>query len=740
MIVTSDAHRQRIERLCSNLGIRSEWFDIWGDRHPVPAASRERLLEAMGMPAASPVGLAVAEQELENRLWRRVLPPAMVAKANEPITVEITLPATCGQRALTWAVLEESEELHDGQVVFGDLPLVGERTLDRQFVRRRLTLPVSLPLGYHRLGIEAVDGSPVMTGGMALIVVPERCYQPPAVSNGRRTWGTAIQLYSLRSAHNWGIGDFSDLLELIDVVAELGGDAIGLNPLHALFPHNPWHCSPYSPSSRAFLNVSYIDVDAVEDAKASREAQELMASVEFADRLASCREREIIDHGEVGSLKRWVLEAAYREFRKEHVAGPSERGHAFYDWVEERGELLELHAIYEALQEHFHGQDHEIWGWQRWPAEYRDPAGEAVRRFAEQHRDRVEFFMYLQWLAEGQLEKCRDRAKELGLRIGLYTDLAVSVDRAGAESWSNQRLYADAAAVGAPPDALAPQGQNWGLPPMIPHRLQDAEFAPFASTVRANMRFAGAIRIDHVMSLMRLYWVPEGFSGADGAYVHYPLEDLLGIVALESHRNRCLVIGEDLGTVPEEVRDVLRRWGVLSYRLLLFERDEEGDFLDPDRYPRQALVAASTHDLPTLTGLWTGRDLELRTELGLYPSVAAERDDQNGREQDRKRLLEVLQSQGLVDSQQIDDTRAALGPDLLVAIQLYLARTPSQLLMVQWEDILGVVEQANLPGTTDECPNWRRRLPSDISELIGHPVAQTLAEELAAGASPRGRR
>ena len=320
--------------------------------------------------------------------------------------------------------------------------------------------------------------------------------------------------------------------------------------------------------------------------------------------------------------------------------------------------------------------------------------------YAEAHAERVEFYEYLQWQAELQLEAVGRRSMELGLGVGLYQDLAVSVDRGGAEAWANQDLYAIAASVGAPPDDFNLHGQDWGLPPLAPERLRAAAYAPFIATLRANMRHAGALRIDHVMALARLYWVPQGAAPREGAYVHYPFEDLVGIVALESHRNRCMVIGEDLGTVPDEVRATLTRVGILSYRVLLFERQQSGDFKPPAEYPADSLVTATTHDLPTLAGYWEGRDLALRRELGLYPSEEVRQAQVGARAQDRARLLRALEREGLLpEGASVDPaslpqmTRA-----LMLKIHAFLARSRARVLVVQPEDVLQLREQVNLPA------------------------------------------
>ena len=399
------------------------------------------------------------------------------------------------------------------------------------------------------------------------------------------------------------------------------------------------------------------------------------------------------------------------------------------------GPALRLHALFETLQESLHRADPDVWGWPAWPPEFRDPASAAVAGFADAQLERIELYEYLQWQAETQLAAAADHARSLELGVGLYQDLAVSIDRGGAEAWANQDLYVVAASIGAPPDAYNLKGQNWGLPPLNPERLRAAAYAPFVAMLRANMRHAGALRIDHAMGLARLYWVPPSGAAADGAYVSYPLDDLLGIVALESVRNCCMVIGEDLGTVPPELRTALAARGVLSYRVLPFERDANGGFAPPDAYPAEALVAATTHDLPTIAGFWDGRDLAVRRSLGLLPDEGARQAALIERAQDRARLLLALERERLLPPGATADPASipAATPELARAVHAYLARTPSRILVVQLEDLLGVHDPVNLPGTSEaEQPNWRRKLPVALERFGDDPRFDELVRTLAA--------
>ncbi|HEU0200888.1 MAG TPA: malto-oligosyltrehalose synthase, partial [Burkholderiaceae bacterium] len=564
--------------------------------------------------------------------------------------------------------------------------------------------------GYHELRL--VDRAGRTRGTARLLVAPPRCYRPPALEE-RRLWGPTVQLYSVRSERNWGIGDFTDLQRIVELWGRHGADIVGVNPLHALFPHNPRHASPYSPSSRLFHNVLYLDVEAIEEYAHCEEARTKVRSSAFQERLASLRHAPLVDYAGVRAAKFEIFELLFACLQK-HGPGLQTRRGEFEAFIAAGGTALREHALFEAVQEHLHAADSSIWGWPVWPRELQDPGSPAIARLAGRLADRVAFYQYLQWQVELQLRAVAQRGAQARLAVGLYKDLAVSIDRAGAEAWSNRSIYAIDLRVGAPPDDFNPMGQDWGLPPWNPDALRASGHAPFIALMQANMRHAGALRIDHVMALVRLYLIPPHAAATQGAYVHYPLEELLAIVAIESHRNECVVIGEDLGTVPDVVRSALARYGVLSYRLLYFERQEGGAFRSPADYPAEALVAVSTHDLPTLTGWWEDNDIGVRESLALFPNEEFGRAQRRARAHDREQLVRALAREQLLPEV------AAAAPDLgttrpmhlslAAAIHAYIARSRSMLAVLQLEDMLGAREQANLPGTTDQHPNWLRRL------------------------------
>ena len=731
-----------LDRLCELAGIAAEHTDIWGKQHRSSDETRIALLQAMGF-VADAAGVEAALKAREERPWRRALAPVAVLQEDAlPYRWEIACEERCGGQARRWNLALESGETRSGEFLPGELPRLAEHAIDgARYFKAAFEWRERLPVGYHRFALHPLEGEAPSV--LTLIIAPARCYVPPALEGTGRVWGPALQLYAVRSARNWGIGDFTDLRNAVEIAGRAGAGIVGVNPLHALFPHNPDHISPYSPSSRAHLNTLYLDVEAVPEFAECERARAAVATPEFQSRLRALRAAELVEYRGVAEAKLWTLRALYDHFRERHLAAPTARGEAFVVYQRSGGESLLRFALFQALQEKFHARDEHVWGWPAWPEPYRDPASPQVRTFLEENRVRVEFYAWLQWLAEEQLAACGRRSWELGFGVGLYQDLAVSVDRAGAETWAWQRIYAKAASIGSPPDDFNLNGQNWGLPPPIPEALAESAYAPFVAMLRANMRHAGALRVDHVMGLMRLFWIPPGGKPADGAYVHYPLRDLLGVLALESRRNRCLVIGEDLGTVPDAVREALAPIGVLSYRLLLFEKEHDGGFKAPAAYPAPALAAASTHDLPTLKGMWIGHDLDLREKLGLYPSDELREKQVVERAQDRARLLMALEREGLLPAGVTVHPVSVpeMTPEFALAIHVFLARSPARVLMIQMEDVLGQLEQVNLPATSAEYPNWQRKLPLNIEEWSADArltvLAEALQRERGTGARPR---
>lgn len=719
---------EALARLAACYGILPAYFDVAGHEHHASDTTRRGLLAAMGVAAEGDAAIRESLRAWTARQWQRVLPPAVVLRdRGEPLQLFLRLPARLFDSEITWRIVMEDGAQHEGQAIARELRLI-EHVDDESgvFEIRALVLP-SLAHGYHRVAL--LSGTDAI-GDAMLIVAPSTCYCPPALDGNRRIWGPTVQLYAVRSRRNWGIGDFTDLASLVEEFGQRGAGIIGVNPLHALFSDNPAHASPYSPSSRRFLNALYIDPEIIPDFSDCEEAKRRVSSPAFQRRLAALRSVNYVDYPGVAAAKREVLELLYESFQIRHLAPGSKRGQAFRAYQKTGGRALRLHALYEVLQEHFRSTDSSISGWPQWPEAYRNPGSRAVARFAGDHLERTEFYEYLQWNAALQFEAAARQAHAVGMGIGVYADLAVSVAPDGAEVWGGQDIYALGVSVGCPPDPLGPTGQDWGLPPLVPHRLAEAAYEPFVQLLRANMGQPGALRLDHVMGLRRLFWIPRGGKAADGAYLGYPFEDLLGILALESHRNRCLVIGEDLGTVPDEVRHAMAGERILSYKVLIFEREHGGDFKAPQRYDAQALVAATTHDLPTLAGFWTARDVTLRDELGLFANAGQRDGELWNRNQDRHRLLAALGREGLAPEGVNPEAAGTMPAGLPQAVHAYLSRTPCKVLVVQVEDIQGVDTPVNIPGTSEQYPNWRRRLPTDLEDMPGSEPFESITRTL----------
>jgi 4-alpha-glucanotransferase len=718
-----------LDQLSRQCGIGDAYHNWRGDLMWVSRETKRAILNAMGRPTDDAAAIESVLHEIETARWRTLLPPVAVLHPGK-FAVTVAVAADQLERPLDWYVRFEGGGEWRGRVRAGDLAELERRELDGRWQTRRvLALPESLPHGYHSLRVCIEHGA---CADGALIVAPRGCFEPQVLREGRRLWGVAVQLYTLRSQHNWGIGDFADLEDVVRACAPHGASFVGLNPLHALFPGNPWHFSPYSPSSRHFLNVLYIAVGRLPEFAECAEARQRVATPEFQAELERLRSTTTVDYPGVANAKLPLLELLFAHFRREHLGRGSPRAAAFRAYVAERGESLRRHALYDAIDVHMRGQDaNRYWGWPVWPEALRDPAGAGVREFEAAHRERVEFYAWLQWLADEQLGEVQRVARGLGMPIGLYGDYAVGVNPSGSETWSDQALYRKGAGVGAPPDALALKGQDWGIPPQDPNVLVEEQYSPFRQLIAANMRHFGALRLDHVMALFRQWWVPVGLGATDGGYVHYPLDDLMSVLALESERHSCLVVGEDLGTVPPEMSHAMDERSVYSYRVLLFEKHADGRFKGAAEYPRRAIATVTTHDLPTLKGYWTANDIELRRRLSLYPSDEIRAMVADERVRDRSALVHALEAEGL-KSEARDAGADSYGQALSLAIHQFLACSSAALVVVQAEDLIGMADPVNVPGTSDEHANWQRKMARDVVAIFSDTDVRRLLDAVQA--------
>ncbi|TVQ34723.1 MAG: 4-alpha-glucanotransferase [Geminicoccaceae bacterium] len=653
-----------LEQIAAVHGVATSYYDVGGRLHRPSPRTLQAILEGLGV---DPSGPASAAPTLPLLVDPGEVPVLGGLRAGAPYTVE----------------------LETGEVVHGRA--VGSAGGGR--------LSGPLPMGLHRLTADTVE--------RFVLVAPPRCLSPRELGVSR-AFGVSSQLYGLSSDRRSAIGDFGDLAAAACASAAAGADLFGLSPMHALFMADPAAISPYSPSHRRFLNPLYIAVP-----EAAARLGLALDDVALPPTAATA----LLDYPRVAEAKRVALESLWERFRQ----GP---GAAAFDRFRiEGGEGLERHCRFEALHEAVLRDDRSRWAFWLWPAAWQDPTSTAVEAFAKEHRDRVGFFAFLQWLAAMQLADAQAEARHAGMRLGLYGDLAVGVNAAGSMAWSTPGLTLRQLSIGAPPDPLGPDGQKWGLAPFAPTALAKHGFRPLLDDLEANARYGGAVRIDHVLGFARQFWIPEGAPASEGTYVDFPFEVLARLCALVSHRQRCVVIGEDLGTVPEGFRDRLAAAGMLSCRVLWFERD--GDrFREPHDYPEAALASVSTHDLPTVQGFWQARDIDWRADLGASGD-GARADGKAQRERDKTELMAAIRAAGIDDE------------DVSVALHRFLARSAAAFVLVQLEDLAGMIEQPNLPGTTDEHPNWRRRLAVPIETILESPNASAILAAMRAERPPR---
>ncbi|PJG64347.1 4-alpha-glucanotransferase [Yersinia kristensenii] len=686
--------RKSLDQAATLAGIAANYINAHGKPQAISAQTKQQLLAAMGRTSVPP----------DSQTEKAPLPPVKVFTFGSAMQLSMA-----GSGDYHWQLQTEKGVLHQGRIS----------------AKKTLTLPASLPQGYHRLVLE----QGLQQWQCSVIVAPKRCFEPDALLAGKKLWGACVQLYTLRSEHNWGIGDFGDLNQMLEQVGERGGAFIGLNPIHALYPANPQSASPYSPSSRRWLNVIYIDVNRVDEFHSSEAAQAWWNRPETQSALAQARASEWVDYPQVMQLKQAALRLAFPLFTARKAKDA--RVQAFHRFVEQGGSSLHQQAAFDALHAHLSENDPMMWGWPVWPEKYRDGRSSGVADFCREHADEVNFYLWLQWLAASQFDDCFHLSQTRKMPLGLYRDLAVGVAEGGAETWCDRELYCLKASVGAPPDILGPLGQNWGLPPMDPHVMVARAYQPFIDLLRANMTSCGALRIDHVMALLRLWWIPYGQTADQGAYVKYPVDDLLAILALESQRHSCMVIGEDLGTVPVEIVAKLRDSGVYSYKVLYFEHDSENTFRAPQSYPVQAMATITTHDLPTLRGYWQSDDLTLGNKLGLYPDQQMLKQLYLDRERAKQGLLEGLHHYDCVPKKVGHKASLlSMSPVLNRGLQRYVADSASALLGLQPEDWLDMAAPVNIPGTSDEYPNWRRKLTSTLEEMFADEQVNRLLKDL----------
>ena len=662
-----------VRALARRVGVDSDWIDARGYPQRVALEALVRILGALGFPCATNAEFDDSRDRLRARARIDRLPPMVTTTADRAFQ----LPFAASVDEVTAELVHE-----DGVSTSVTLHRRGDALVGP---------PISTP-GYYRLRFADRE--------VQLAVAPRRCVSIADVAARRRRWGMAVQLYSLARGGDGGIGDTTALQGLVSAAARHGADAIALSPVHSLFAANGKHISPYAPSNRLFLNPLYADPS---DALPGT----CLPSNPDLERL------ELINWPDAAGAKY----AALREiFDRVNDRPPP----AFEEFIARGGARLREHALFEAVHAHWMGGGRCQADWRRWPQEWHGPAMPAVVAFAGASAQEVRYHQFLQWLATVSFTRAQDGARDVGMRIGLIADLAIGMDPSGSHAWTRPGDLLTGLSVGAPPDIYIPSGQDWGLVAISPMALVDTGFEPFIATVRAALRHAGGLRIDHAMGLLRLWLVPHGSSAAEGAYLNYPLDDLLRLLALESHRHQAVVVGEDLGTVPPEFRSRLRDAGVAGMDVLWFQRDGER-FQRPIAWRPDAMAMTTTHDLPTVAGWWSGKDIAERARLGIAGGEEAA-----GRAASRGMLWRSFVEEGVAPAQQPPTEKAGMAVDAALA---FVSRSPSPLMIVPVEDLMARTEQPNLPGTVDEHPNWRRRLPIPAEKIMDdHAVAARVTQ------------
>lgn len=724
------ANPELISRLAAQRHIGDRFLNYLGQEEVIPIERKERMLRAMGYDLEDNATLEQAIFDLDAAPWTRLVKPVYVVTDDQlDGGIGLHIPDPLLHTAVEWQVtLEDGTPGPEGDFLPADRHETGEYWIGEQrYSRRPLPLSGVLPMGYHRLTVSQGAKS----GEASLIMAPKKSFQREAMADGKRIWGSAIQLYTLKSDHNWGMGDFSDLEDLIRELSSRGAGFVGLNPIHSLYPVSPEHASPYSPSNRSFINPLYVDVARVPEFMASKTLQAKVAESSFQEYLQSLRDKPQVDYASVSPLKYGFFADCFEHFKASHLGRDTEREQAFNRFVEEGGPPLFQHATFEALLAHFKAKDINAWGWPVWPDAYQDHGSPEVQAFIEEHPERINYYLYLQFIADEQLQRVNQVAEQSTMTLGLYRDLAVGADCGGAEIWSNRERFCTQASVGAPPDALGPTGQNWGLPPLDPVKLEADGYRAFITLVSNNMRGCGALRIDHAMALFRLWWCPPGSDASHGVYVHYNLDHLLGILNLESQRNQCMVIAEDLGTVPDEVVRRFPQAQLYSNKVFYFEASPEG-VTPPSEYAEKSLAIVANHDMPTLRAFWNKSDLELRRKLNMFPTPEAYEAEHVARDGVKQQILQALQAANMLpealpaDATQVPEMTASLSH----AIHLYLASGSAQMVAVQLEDLMLINDPVNLPGTSDEYPNWRRKLSRTTAELFADDAVNEFARRM----------
>lgn len=710
--------KKLLYELAALAGVSTEYRDISGEICRPSIRALRHILSAMGHE-----DIKASLRDLRMRPFNRLIEPALaVYEDDQPLDIPLYIPCMEGEEekvSIFFSLMDEEGVELETRTINGALPSDAMDHNGGRYIQVDIPLDFPRPMGYYDINAHASTPTCELSGRMRLIIAPRKCHMPE-----ERTWGITLSLYGVRSHDNWGVGDFDDLCAIMKSARDLGAGFVGINPLHETPGTMELGISPYQPISRLYNNFIYAAPSGF--SSKSRASASAMAQ--------ALRESDLVDYDAASALKLQALKETFEDFyentytRHQAHDEDSETGQ-FIAYCQQEGRTLETFATYMALRAHLLMTDvtaDPARGWKAWPRQYQDPFSSDVAAFRDRHEKDVLFFKFIQWTLKRQIDDARQCGKDMA--IGLYGDLAVGSASGGSDLWAFRDAFAEGMNMGAPPDDFSPFGQNWLFPPMLPGGLRKSGYELFIQTLRKNMIHCDALRIDHALGLFRAFWIPEGMGADEGTYVDYPHHDLLKIIALESVRSRTVIIAEDLGTVGENVHASLAEYGMLSYRLLYFERHwESGSFLPSDAYPRDALAAINTHDLPPMRGFWESSDIKQRQALRLYVDEAAYEAALLRRGNEKAALIDALSpcQPGPMGNGDAGETA------LIIAAHNLIAQTPSLLAAMSLDDALGLKVQQNLPGVVVGHPNWRRKYPVPITEIFGEGNPAALLKKLA---------
>ncbi len=711
----------KLNELAEKVGILPSFIDRTTNiTYHADDYSKQAILKSLGFLAETDDDIEASFLKLKKEEYESLIDQTILIRESEQSNLEIDLHLLKDEAdtSLIWQIKTEAGEVFEDEVPIELLEVIKEEIVeDKVYQVRQLCLALEMEIGYHEISVSLIGKNKKATA--SLIIVPDKCYMPTALEAEKKVFGYPIQLYSLKSKTNWGIGDYSDLKKMVDVSIKTGAAFIGVNPLTALFQDNPDDASPYFPCSRMFLNPIYVDMEIVPEAKDNEAFEELKACPIFKDHLLKARESDTVDYRKVAAIKKQAFKILFKKFRETHFDDEgnaiTKRGHDFEAFLKEKGEALENFALFQTLRNEA-SKIKKSMMWREWEKSHQKPNTKELKQFLKDNEMKILRICYQQFVAYEQFQSVLKKIEKLPL--GLYTDMPVGVSDNSAEVWSNQEVFMTGVTTGAPPDTFNLNGQDWSLAPFNPRMLKKTGFKAFIDVMRGAMKGAGAVRIDHAFGLMRLYLRVQN---ATGAYLKFPFKELTGIMALESHLNKTVVIAEDLGTAPDGFSDEMIQLNAFSFKIMHYQQDWQG-LLPPEVYPACSLIATGTHDLPSYVGFFKELDLDLGLEKKTI-SLEQYQDHKENRKKEKQLFIEAFVRQGFdtpMSKEAFLNTKTV--PNWFIPyIYKYLAKTKSKILLVRPEDVFEMEEQFNLPGTYMEYPNWRYKLPVSVEDMLKDP-------------------